>query len=189
MYFLSHAPWLLMLLLLYFCCDILWYSTIVTVILRFFVMTAYAFATSPGHLSQLSFHPLIPLFVILSLSWPATCSNSQLVLRLSSYVQSIAIHHRHLSASLNSHLLIFQAPLGPESCCHLVHSHISCHWTHTLSIEFINPSPSTAIITIAVYSIHQSTLAFIAAAKQRKEIGIGLFLGWTFVSLYGTYFF
>ncbi len=32
-----------------------------------FVMTAYAFATSPGHLSQLSFHPLTPLFVLLSL--------------------------------------------------------------------------------------------------------------------------
>jgi hypothetical protein len=40
----------------------------VTVILRFFVMTAYAFATSPGHLSQLSFHPLAPSFLVLSLS-------------------------------------------------------------------------------------------------------------------------
>ncbi len=39
-----------------------------TVILRFFVMTTYAFATSPGHLSQLLFHPLAPLFVVLSLS-------------------------------------------------------------------------------------------------------------------------
>jgi hypothetical protein len=40
----------------------------VTVILRFFVMTAYAFATSPSHLSRLLFHPLAPSFVILSLS-------------------------------------------------------------------------------------------------------------------------
>jgi hypothetical protein len=41
---------------------------IVTVILRFFVMTAYAFATSSGHLSQLLFRPLAPSFVVLSLS-------------------------------------------------------------------------------------------------------------------------
>jgi hypothetical protein len=39
----------------------------VTVILRFFVMTTYAFATSPSHLSQLLFHPLAPSFVLLSL--------------------------------------------------------------------------------------------------------------------------
>jgi hypothetical protein len=51
-----------------FCCDIPWYSTIVTVILRFFVMNAYAFATSPGHLSQLSFCPVAPSFIVLSLS-------------------------------------------------------------------------------------------------------------------------
>jgi hypothetical protein len=62
-----------------FCCDIPWYSTIVTVILRFFVMTAYTFATSPGHLSQLLFRPLAPSFVVLSLStgnlWQlATCA-------------------------------------------------------------------------------------------------------------------
>jgi hypothetical protein len=31
-------------------------------------MTAYAFSTSPGHLSQLLFHPLASLFVVLSLS-------------------------------------------------------------------------------------------------------------------------
>jgi hypothetical protein len=31
-------------------------------------MTAYAFATSPGNLSQLSFRPLAPSFVVLSLS-------------------------------------------------------------------------------------------------------------------------
>ncbi len=30
-------------------------------------MTAYAFATSPSHLSQLSFRPLAPLFILLSL--------------------------------------------------------------------------------------------------------------------------
>jgi hypothetical protein len=38
-----------------------------TVILWFFVMTAYTFATSPSHLSQLSFRPLAPSFVLLSL--------------------------------------------------------------------------------------------------------------------------
>jgi hypothetical protein len=51
----------------------------VNVILCFFVMTAYAFATSPGHLSQLLFHPLAPSFVVLSLlngnSWQlAACA-------------------------------------------------------------------------------------------------------------------
>jgi hypothetical protein len=40
---------------------------IVTVILRFFVMTAYAFATSPGHLSQLLFRPLTSFLIALSL--------------------------------------------------------------------------------------------------------------------------
>jgi hypothetical protein len=39
----------------------------VTIILHFFVMNAYAFATSPSHLSQLLYHPLAPLFVLLSL--------------------------------------------------------------------------------------------------------------------------
>ncbi len=39
-----------------------------TVILWFFVMTAYAFVTSPSHLSQLSFRPLAPSFFLLSLS-------------------------------------------------------------------------------------------------------------------------
>ncbi len=38
-----------------------------TVILRFFVMTAYTFAISPSHLSQHLFRPLGPSFVLLSL--------------------------------------------------------------------------------------------------------------------------
>jgi hypothetical protein len=49
-------------------CDIPWYPMIVTEILRFFVITAYALATSPGHLSQLLYFCCPPLFVALSLS-------------------------------------------------------------------------------------------------------------------------
>ncbi len=85
-------------------CDIPWYPMIVTVILRFFVMSAYALATSPGHLSQLSYFCLPPLFVALSHSRPATRGYLQLVLRLSSYVQSIGIHCCQSSASLNSYI-------------------------------------------------------------------------------------
>jgi hypothetical protein len=105
------------------------------------------------------------------------------MLRLSSYVQSIAIHRRQPSASLNSYLLIFQAPLGPYSCCCLVRCYLSCHWIHTLAIEFI---------TITINSYHNNCCRFFTpviahfATKQMKEIGICLFLGWTFVSLYDT---
>ncbi len=119
----------------------------------------------------------------LSLSWPATCGYLQLVLRLSSYVQSIAIHCRQPSESLNSYLLIFQAPLGLFSCCCLVHCYVSCHWIHTLAIEFI---------TITINSYHNNCCRFFTpviahfATKQRKGIGICLFLGWTFVSFYDT---
>ncbi len=49
------------------------------------------------------------------------------IMRLSSYVQSIVIHCRQPSASLNLYLLIFQAPLGPYSCCCLVRCYVSCH--------------------------------------------------------------
>ncbi len=119
----------------------------------------------------------------LSLSWLATRGCSQLVLQLSSYVQSIAIHCRQPSAPLNSYLLIFQAPLGPYSCCCLVHCYVSCHWIHTLAIEFI---------TITINSYPNNCCRFFTpvithfATKQRKETGICLFLGWTFVSLYDT---
>jgi hypothetical protein len=79
--------------------------------------------------SVAAFVLLLPSLVHCSLSFspPATCGYLQLVLRLSSYVQSIAIHCRQPSASLNSYLLIFQAPLGPYSCCCLVRCYVSCH--------------------------------------------------------------
>ncbi len=79
----------------FFCCDIPWYSTMVTVILRFFVITACAFATSPGHMSQLSFRPLAPSFVLLSLS---TGNSRQLVTR--AVIEFISpIHRDHPSPS------------------------------------------------------------------------------------------
>jgi hypothetical protein len=67
----------------------------VTVILRFFVMTTYTFATSPGHLSQLLFRPLAPSFVLLSLS---TGNSRQLATRAA--IEFICpIHHNHPSPS------------------------------------------------------------------------------------------
>jgi hypothetical protein len=72
-----------------FFCDIPWYLTIKTVILRFFIMTTYAFATSPIHLSQLLFHPLAPLFIVLSL---LTGSSRQLATH--AVIEFICLIHR-----------------------------------------------------------------------------------------------
>ncbi len=63
-------------------------------ILRFFVMTTYTFATSPSHLSQLSFRPLAPSFVVLSLS---TSNSRQLATRAG--VKFIGPIHRDPSPS------------------------------------------------------------------------------------------
>ncbi len=65
-----------------------------TVILRFFVMIAYAFATSPSHLLQLSFRPLAPLFVVLSL---LTGNSQQLATRAA--IEIICPIHRNPSPS------------------------------------------------------------------------------------------
>ncbi len=99
--------------------------------------------------SVAAFVLLLPSLVrcSLSLSWPATHGYLQLVLQLSSYVRSIMIHCRQPSASLNSYLLYFQAPLGPYSCCCLVRCYVSCHWIHTLATEFI---------TITINSYHNN---------------------------------
>ncbi len=108
----------------------------------------------------------------LSLSPLATCGYLQLMLRLSSYVRSITIHCRQPPTSLNSYLLIFQAHLGPYSCCCLVLCYVSCHWIPILAIEFI---------TITINSYHNNCCRFFTpviahfATKQRKEIGICLF--------------
>ncbi len=65
-----------------------------TVILRLFVMTAYAFATSLGHLSQHLFRPLAPSFVVLSL---LTRNSRQLATRAA--IEFIRPIHRDPSPS------------------------------------------------------------------------------------------
>ncbi len=60
----------------------------------FFIMTAYAFATSPSHLSQVSFHPLAPLLVLLSL---LTGNSQQLATRAA--IEFICLIHCNSSPS------------------------------------------------------------------------------------------
>ncbi len=59
-------------------------------------MTAYAFATSPSHLSQLLFRPLAPLFVLLSLS----TGNSQQLATCAAIEFICPIHCNSLPSSI-----------------------------------------------------------------------------------------
>ncbi len=135
-----------------FHCHGRWFGVFITVALMWHSMVPYdsegvspVFCNDPIRTCHITW-PSVAAFVLslpslvccsLSLSWPATHGYLQLMLQLSSYVRSIAIHCCQQSASLNSYLLIFQAPLGPYSCFCLVRCYVSCHWIHTLAIEFI----------------------------------------------------